>query len=120
MPELIIPVPLHKSRLKERGFNQALELARPLGQRFGIPVDIQAIRRTRATAPQSGLDKKERRRNIRGAFELKGKPLARHIAIIDDVVTTGNTVNELARILRRGGATRVEVWAIARRASGQK
>lgn len=115
LPELLIPVPLHPSRLKERGFNQALELTRPLSKHFGIPVDIQSAIRNRATAPQSGLDKKERRRNIRGAFELKGKLKARHIAIIDDVVTTGNTVNELTRILRRGGANRVEVWTVGRR-----
>lgn len=120
LPQLLIPVPLHPSRQRERGFNQALELARPLARRFGIPVDIRALSRDRATAPQSGLDKKERRRNIRGAFRLREGLAARHIAIVDDVVTTGNTVDELAGVLRRGGAARVEVWAVTRRAGGRK
>jgi len=115
-PELLIPVPLHPSRLKERGFNQALELAHPLGQRFGISVDCNIVIRNRLTTPQLGLNKKERRRNVRGAFELKGALKASHIAIIDDVVTTGNTSNELATVLLRNGAHKVDVWAVARRA----
>jgi len=116
LPELIIPVPLHASRQRERGFNQALELARPLGERFALPIEKSHVMRNRATSPQMGLDKQARRKNIRGAFELKGELLARHVAIVDDVVTTGNTVNELAMLLRRGGVERVDVWAAARRA----
>ncbi len=119
LPELIIPVPLHASRLRERGFNQALELARPLAKRFGVPVESQAVVRNRATSSQMELSKKARRRNLRGAFELAGPLAARHIAIIDDVVTTGSTVNELATVLCRGGAEKVDVWAVARRADGQ-
>ena len=116
LPELIIPVPLHASRQRERGFNQALELARPLGKWFGLPIENSHVIRNRATSPQMGLDKQARRKNIRGAFELKRKLTARHVAIVDDVVTTGNTVNELATLLRRGGVERVDVWAVARRA----
>jgi len=116
LPELIIPVPLHASRQRERGFNQALELARPLGKHFGLPVESSYMLRSRATSPQMGLDKQARRKNIRGAFELKGELSARHVAIVDDVVTTGNTVNELAARLRQGGVERVDVWAVARRA----
>jgi len=116
LPQLIIPVPLHTSRLRERGFNQALELARPLGKSFALPVDQHLVIRNRATSPQMELDKKARCRNIRGAFEVMGKLQVRHVAIVDDVVTTGNTVNELAAILRRAGAEKVDVWAVARRA----
>ncbi len=119
LPDLIIPVPLHASRLRARGFNQALELARPLAKRFDLPIDNQAVIRHRATSPQMGLDQKARRKNIRGAFELKGERLPQHVVIIDDVVTTGNTVNEMATVLRRGGAERVDVWAVARRAGQQ-
>ncbi len=119
LPELIIPVPLHVSRLRVRGFNQALELARPLGKCFDLPIDNHLVIRNRATSSQMGLDKRARGKNIRGAFELKGKVLARHVAIVDDVVTTGSTVNELAAILRRGGAERVDVWAVARRADNR-
>jgi len=116
LPELIIPVPLHASRLRERGFNQALELARPLAKRFGLPVDSQMVVRNRATSSQMELSKKARRKNVRGAFELTRQLQAQHVAIMDDVVTTGSTVNELAAVLRRGGAGRVDVWAVARRA----
>ncbi|VAX05273.1 Competence protein F homolog, phosphoribosyltransferase domain; protein YhgH required for utilization of DNA as sole source of carbon and energy [hydrothermal vent metagenome] len=116
IPELLIPVPLHSARLRERGFNQALELARPLSQRFDIPIDSHTAIRNRPTVSQLGLNKQERRCNIRGAFELAGKLTAKHIAIIDDVVTTGNTVSELAAVLLRSGVTRVDVWAVGRRA----
>jgi ComF family protein len=115
LPGLIIPVPLHPSRLRERGFNQALELARPLSQLFDIPIDSESCIRARATEPQSGLDKKERRRNIRGAFEMKGNLGAKEVALVDDVVTTGSTANELARLLRRHGVEEIEVWTVARR-----
>ncbi len=116
LPELIIPVPLHASRVRKRGFNQALELARPLGRRFGCPVDSRIVVRNRPTRPQMELDGRARRKNIRGAFGLTAPLPARHVAIVDDVVTTGSTVNELAAVLRRGGAGRVDVWAVARRA----
>ncbi len=113
LPDCILPVPLHPERLRERGYNQALELARPVAQRLGLPLATGLVIRERSTAAQSSLDQQERRRNIRGAFTLIGQP-PDHIAVLDDVVTTGSTVNELARALRRGGTKRVEVWACAR------
>jgi len=115
-PEWIVPVPLHRQRLRERGFNQALELSRWLSRRLGIPVAAEACRRRRATAVQSRLDAGERRRNIRHAFAIHQLPKAGHLALVDDVVTTGHTVNELARVLKRAGVATVEVWAVARAA----
>ena len=113
-PERIIPVPLHPTRLRERGYNQALELARPLSRHLGIPLELRYCRRIRSTQPQSGLEQKQRRRNIRGAFEISPEIQARHVALVDDVVTTGSTVAEIARQLKRRGVERVEVWALAR------
>ncbi len=113
-PELILPMPLHPARLRERGFNQAAELARPLGRRLGIPVAPDLVRRLRAGQPQSSLAKSRRRANVRGAFGLT-KPLgACRIAVVDDVLTTGASADELARTLKRAGAERVEVWVVAR------
>ena len=114
LPEVLIPVPLHPRRLRQRGFNQALELARPLGRRLGIPVDAACCRRLRQTPAQAGLDRKHRQRNLAGAFAVAGSLGYRHLALVDDVVTTGATTAELARTLRRAGATRIEVWALAR------
>jgi ComF family protein len=114
LPDLIVPVPLHPRRLGERGFNQATELARGLGRGLAVPVDRRVCRRVRATAVQSQLPSDERRKNVRGAFEVV-RPLAGpRVAIVDDVITTGSTVFELARALRKAGATDVQVWALAR------
>ncbi len=113
-PDLLIPVPLHPGRLRERGYNQALELARPIGKRLGIPVDLRHCRRTVPTAPQSGLDAKRRRANLRNAFSVANALKGKDVAIVDDVVTTGHTVAELARTLRKAGVGRIEVWACAR------
>ena len=116
-PEWLIPVPLHPARLRERGFNQALELTRPVARRLHIPILADSVRRVRSTAPQSGLNAKTRPTNVRGAF-IVNRPLhARHVAIVDDVITTGSTVSELARVLRTAGVEEIEVWACAR-ASG--
>jgi len=113
-PEVLLPVPLHPSRYRERGFNQALEIARVVARRHGIPLNYQACRRTRSTEAQARLHADERRKNLRRAFQLTQSPAWRHVAIIDDVVTTGTTVGELAATLRRGGASLIEVWACAR------
>lgn len=113
MPELIVPVPMHRVRLRQRGYNQALELARELSKRLGIPLDWRSCRRQRHTVAQTSLQGKERRKNLRGAFALQGK-LPSHVAIVDDVVTTGATVQEFALTLRRAGVETVEVWACAR------
>lgn len=114
LPECIIPVPLHPARLRERGFNQALELAQPIAAQLKIPVNYQVVYRKRNTPSQSGLPRQERKRNMRGAFALRGPLAARHVAIMDDVLTTGHTVGELARTLRRNGAHFIEVWTCAR------
>ena len=114
MPQALIPVPLHRRRLVERGFNQSLELARHLGALASLPVLTGGCIRIAHTAAQSGLDARRRRRNVRGVFQARVPEDLRHVAIVDDVVTTGSTVSELARALRRQGVQDVEVWAVAR------
>ena len=113
-PELIVPVPLHAKRLRERGFNQSLELARYIGTKLGAPVDNRSVQRAKLTTPQMELPAKARRSNIRNAFQITGKIAAKHVAIVDDVVTTGATVNELARTLRKAGVECIQVWSCAR------
>jgi len=112
-PDHILPVPLHASRLRERGFNQAVELARPIASQFGLPLELNAVRRVRATSPQSDLSRKERLKNIKGAFEVS-RPLSGQVVIIDDVMTTGSTAHELASALLDAGAEQVSVWVCAR------
>ena len=114
LPECIIPVPLHPGRLRERGFNQALELARPIARRLGVPLVSKGIQRIRQTPPQSSLDLKARRSNVRGAFRVSRALAAQRVAIIDDVVTSGNTVTEFAHVLGEAGAESIEIWAVAR------
>ena len=115
-------MPLAPARLADRGFNQALELARPIAQRRRIAVDAQMVHRIRDTPPQALLPWKERARNIQGAFACTGtagsvnpRPLAGlRIAVVDDVMTTGSTLNELARVLKAAGATHITNWVVAR------
>jgi ComF family protein len=114
LPQCLLPVPLHTERLRERGYNQALELARPLSRLLDIPIEHRLCQRQRATSAQTSLQGTERRRNLRGAFVAVKGEMPRHVAIIDDVVTTGTTVEELARTLRRAGVETIEVWACAR------
>jgi ComF family protein len=115
LPALLLPVPLHAGRLRRRGYNQALELARSLGRELSIPVAPQLARRQRPTADQIGKTAVERRRNIKGAFMVDGAGVdGRHIALVDDVMTTGSTLAELARVCRKAGAARIEVWTAAR------
>jgi ComF family protein len=113
-PELVVPVPLASARYRERGFNQARELARPLCKSLGLRLCGDLVVRRRDTREQAGLDRKERLMNTRDAFKLLAPLPARHIAIVDDVVTTGSTVNEVAKLLRSAGAEWIEVWAAAR------
>jgi len=112
-PQALVPVPLHRDRLRERGYNQALELARPFSDALGVPVREILVRR-RATAAQSDLDAAARRRNVRGAFAVVGDDLPAHVALVDDDMTTGTTIRECARVLRRAGVERVDVWVLAR------
>lgn len=114
LPDLILPMPLHPRRLGERGFNQAVELGRRLSARLGVPVRLEACQRVRDTPAQAGLDLRERRRNLRGAFHC-GKDLkGLRVALLDDVMTSGASLDELARAARNAGATGVEAWVVAR------
>lgn len=117
--DIIIPMPLHSTRLKERGFNQSLEIAKAIAKHHNISIDSVSCQKIKNTPPQASLPLKERKRNMRGAFEItnikhqatiKGK----HVAIIDDVMTTGASLNELAKTLKKAGAKQVECWVIAR------
>lgn len=113
-PDLLLPVPLHPRRIRQRGFNQSLEIARQLGRKRRIPVASKLLSRTRDTPSQHILPAKQRRANIQGAFQVKQKLPGAHIALIDDVLTTGHTAAEIAHILKQSGAARVEVWVVAR------
>jgi ComF family protein len=112
-PDCIVPMPLHPERFNARGYNQSIELGRMVERRLGIPLCTNLVSRIRATREQAALSRKERRKNVRGAFAVDGKLRMKHVAILDDVVTTGSTVSEVARVLRRAGAGHIEVWAIA-------
>jgi ComF family protein len=113
-PELLLPVPLAEHRFRERGFNQASELAAQLQNKLSIPLRADLLERKRVTREQAGLDRLGRRKNVRNAFALREPLNVKRIAIIDDVVTTGSTANEIARVLKRAGAEIIEVWAVAR------
>jgi ComF family protein len=113
-PDVLLPVPLHPRRYRERGFNQSAEIAEALSRHLGIPMNTTLCTRIRQTPAQAGLSARARRGNLRGAFGVSKTRLPAHIAIIDDVVTTGTTVNELARTLRRAGVVYLQVWSLAR------
>ncbi|MCG6941097.1 MAG: ComF family protein [Thiohalocapsa sp.] len=113
-PAGIVPVPLHPRRLRQRGYDQALELARVVGRALELPVLARCCERTRSTPPQAALEAKARKQNLRGAFRATADLTGAHVAVLDDVVTTGSTVAEVARVLLRAGAGRVDVWCVAR------
>lgn len=117
VPDALLPVPLHPGRLRARGFNQSLELARPLARRLGRPLLTRACTRVRATRPQSALETiADRNRNLAHAFRVcQAMTPLRCVAIVDDVLTSGATARELARTLRAAGVGRVLVWACAGR-----
>ncbi len=114
MPNLLVPVPLHPLRLMRRGYNQAVEIARVIARRCSIRLAHDAASRRRATEDQIGQSRAARRRNMRGAFEVKADLRETHVALVDDVMTTGATFDELARACRAAGATHIEAWAAAR------
>lgn len=107
-------MPMHAKRLKERGFNQALEIARLVSKQLKISLDYTTCQRTKYTPPQASLHLKERFKNIRGAFNCQKGLQDMRIAIVDDVMTTGASLNELAKTLKQAGASHVECWVIAR------
>ena len=113
-PDLVVASPASAARLRERGFNPALALARRVGRSLGLVVDAGALAKIRHTPPQSGLDRASRRRNLRGAFELRRSVVGMHVAVVDDVMTTGSTLSELAGELREAGARRISGWVVAR------
>jgi ComF family protein len=114
LPDFILPMPLHPARLRERGFNQALEIARSVSRALGVPVLADACERVRDTAPQASLPWKERGKNIRGAFACGLSLEGQRVAIVDDVMTTGHTLDEVAKVLRRRGAASIRAWAVVR------
>jgi ComF family protein len=116
MPDMLAPVPLHKKRLRQRGFNQALLLAAAIGQRFGIPLSCDNLVRVRYTRPQVELSAGERAANVAGAFALRrpAEAAGKSILLIDDVFTTGATLNECSRVLKEAGAASVTALTLAR------
>lgn len=116
LPELLIPMPLHISRLQHRGFNQSLEISRYLSSRLRIPQDFNLCYRNRNTPQQEGLDARARQKNLRGAFSINQniKSLPRSVAIIDDVVTTTASTQELALLLLANDVKDIHIWSLAR------
>lgn len=113
-PDLLVPMPLYRQRLHERGFNQAAEIARVAAGKLGLALDLQACQRTRPTPPQAGLKLRERVKNMRGAFACNSSLQGKHVALVDDIMTSGASLNELARTVKDAGAARVECWVVAR------
>lgn len=112
LPDALVPVPLHWKRRFQRGFNQSVEIARPVSHRFQIPIDPGLVQRRVQTTPQVGLKPAQRRKNLRRAFRSKSTQAPASVAIIDDVVTSGSTVREVARCLRGAGVQSICVWAV--------
>lgn len=108
----LIPVPLHKRRMRERGYNQAMLVAKVYSQQLQLPINVNCAIRNKRTLAQSGLSLKERQHNIKQAFSLKTEP-PKQVILVDDVVTTGSTINELAKTLKAAGTEYVEAWVIA-------
>jgi ComF family protein len=115
-PDVIIPVPLHPKRLRKRGFNQAVMVARPLSKRLDVSLDVDALVRATDPGPQVDRERKERIQAVKGIFDVRDsrKIKGKKVLLIDDVLTTGATVNECARVLKKSGACRVEILTIAR------
>ncbi|PLX90587.1 MAG: hypothetical protein C0614_00375 [Desulfuromonas sp.] len=112
--DLVLPVPLHSGRLRQRGYNQALEIARPVCTRTGWPLDGLRLRRLRPTPPQQGLPLAERDLNLSGAFHCQGSLAGSRVLLVDDVMTSGATVRECCRVLKQAGACDVAVAILAR------
>lgn len=112
--DLIVPMPLHPTRLRERGFNQAVEIGRHLAPLLGIPMPLAACARIRATPPQADLERKQRLKNVRGAFECRQDLSGRRVLLVDDVMTTGASLNELARVVKLHGAVSATALVAAR------
>ncbi len=116
LPELLLPVPLYKNRLRERGFNQSLEIAKCLAKFLLIPLDKFTLIKTKPTVPQAQQDYRTRLLNVKNSFGLKKNIPVHHVGIVDDVITTGSTANEIAKFLKNAGVKKVSILAIARTA----
>jgi len=114
LPDMIIPVPLHKNRLRERGFNQAQEIARICASLLSLPLNTQQCQRDKHTAHQLGLSARERHRNMKKAFRSRPFKAGTRIALVDDVMTTGTTLRELSACLKEAGGEEIHLWCIAR------
>lgn len=114
LPDLVVPMPLSRERMRERGFNQALEIAKPIAAALGIELRADICLRVQHAPPQSVLAWEDRAKNIAGAFVCMEDVSGRSIAVVDDVLTTGATLNEIARVLRKRGAAQVTGWVAAR------
>lgn len=112
--DLLLPLPLHPSRLQDRGFNQSAEIARSIHSRLGIPINVDCLTRIRATPPQAALPLKERAKNVRGAFDCTIDLSGKRILLVDDVMTTGATLGECARIIELHGAAKITLAVAAR------
>lgn len=119
-PDCLVPTPMHDTRLRRRGFNQAREIARVLSRRLSLPVDDALLRRHKVTAYQYELRPEQRKKNVMGAFSLIKSIRYENIAVVDDILTTGATADELARLLKRNGAQHVQVWCLARAAPARR
>ncbi len=114
LPELLIAVPLHKQRIQQRGFNQAVEIARTVSAQLNLKTDYRCIEKSKKTPLQTTLNSHQRRNNLKGAFHLRHSVCTESVALLDDVMTTGATVSEIASLLKKEGVRRVEVWVLAR------
>lgn len=114
LPDCIVPIPLHNKRYRQRGFNQAIEISRTVATELKLPLNLHSCVRVRDTPHQTALTAKQRRSNIKNAFAMIKPIAAQHVAIVDDVMTTGSTAHELAVTLKQAGVERVEVWVCAR------
>ncbi len=113
-PDLLIPMPLHPARIRQRGFNHATEIGRVVAKSLNLKLDFECCKRVRDTPPQVALAYDQRRRNVRGAFVCEGDVSGKRIALIDDVMTTGTSLDESAKTLKKAGAGEVEIWVVAR------
>jgi len=113
-PDILIPMPLHPTRLRQRGFNHATEIARTLAARLDMRLSLAICKRVRDTPPQVALAYDQRRRNVRDAFACHGNVAGKRVVLIDDVMTTGTSLDELAKTLIQAGAREVESWVVAR------
>lgn len=114
LPQAIIPVPLHSKRLRVRGYNQSIEIARPIAKALKLPLESSLCQRVKHTAAQATLHAKERAENVKNAFHIKNTINYEYVAVIDDVITTGHTISEVCRALKTAGIKKIDVWCCAR------